>query len=140
MNWIGEASKSIKKHEGLRLQIYKCTSGKSTIGYGRNLDDNGISVQEAETLLMNDVSRCISQLEMNIDFFNYLPDIAKSVLTDMCYNMGISNLMKFRKTLMYLEQNDWKSASEEMLCSKWFTQVGVRALNLSNRLASLSEK
>jgi len=26
------------RHEGLRLKAYRCTTGKLTIGYGRNLD------------------------------------------------------------------------------------------------------
>jgi lysozyme len=45
----------IKTHEGLRLNVYQCTAGKNTIGYGRNLDDNGISKDEADFMLRNDV-------------------------------------------------------------------------------------
>ena len=47
----------LKRHEGLRLKPYQDTIGKLTIGYGRNLDDRGISKEEAEYLLRNDISR-----------------------------------------------------------------------------------
>ena len=47
------------KHEGLRLKPYKCTAGKMTIGVGRNLDDVGISEQEALDMLFNDVGKCL---------------------------------------------------------------------------------
>ncbi|MCP4280350.1 MAG: lysozyme, partial [Alteromonas sp.] len=36
-----QVAQLIAQHEGLRLKPYKCTAGKITIGYGRNLDDNG---------------------------------------------------------------------------------------------------
>ena len=38
----------IKKHEGYKQYPYYCTGGKLTIGYGRNLDENGINEEEAE--------------------------------------------------------------------------------------------
>ena len=38
-------------HEGLRLKPYRCTSNKLTIGVGRNLEDKGISKEEAMRLL-----------------------------------------------------------------------------------------
>ena len=37
----------IKKHEGLELKVYTCTAGRLTIGYGRNLEDRGITEEEA---------------------------------------------------------------------------------------------
>lgn len=43
--------------EGLRLEIYDCTSGKMSIGIGRNLEDNGITLDEAEYLMDNNADR-----------------------------------------------------------------------------------
>ena len=45
----------IAGHEGLRLTPYHCTGNKLTIGYGRNLDDVGISQSEAEILREHDI-------------------------------------------------------------------------------------
>ena len=47
----------ISKHEGLRLFPYADTVGKLTIGFGRNLTDIGISRDEADALLTNDLDR-----------------------------------------------------------------------------------
>ena len=41
----------LKRDEGFRSHPYRDTVGKLTIGYGRNLDDVGISEREAEQLL-----------------------------------------------------------------------------------------
>ena len=40
----------LRRHEGFRPLPYKCTAGKWTIGYGRNLSDNGISDVECERI------------------------------------------------------------------------------------------
>ena len=43
-------------HEGLRLGVYRCPAGKLTIGVGRNLEDRGITEEEAYYLLRNDIA------------------------------------------------------------------------------------
>ena len=47
----------IIKHEGLRLFPYRCSAGKLSIGVGRNLDDVGITRDEAEFMLDGDIAR-----------------------------------------------------------------------------------
>lgn len=49
----------IKKHEGLRLEAYRCAGGRWTIGYGHTLtarQNMRIDAQEAERLLRNDLT------------------------------------------------------------------------------------
>ena len=53
----------IKRHEGFRSKVYKCSAGKWTIGYGRNVEDVGITVTEAEYLLDKDLYK--SQIELS---------------------------------------------------------------------------
>jgi len=43
--------KLLEFEEGLKLKPYKCPAGKLTIGIGRNLEDRGITEQEAQMLL-----------------------------------------------------------------------------------------
>ena len=45
----------LKRHEGLKVFPYHCSQNKLTIGIGRNLDDKGISKDEAYYLLYNDI-------------------------------------------------------------------------------------
>ena len=42
--------------EGFRSKPYRDVVGKLTIGFGRNIEDNGITKPEARQLLFNDVS------------------------------------------------------------------------------------
>jgi len=120
------------RHEGLRLKPYHCTAGKLTIGYGRNLDDCGISQTEAYVLLKNDIQNCEKQLLDEIpEIYNGLDEVRKSVLLNMCFNMGIKGLLSFKNTLAFIKAGDWERAANFMLVSKWAKQVGRRALELS---------
>ena len=120
------------RHEGLRLKPYRCTAGKLTIGYGRNLDDNGISKSEAYVLLENDIQNCERQLLDEIpEIYNCLDEARKSVLLNMCFNLGIAGLLGFNNTLAFVKAGDWERAANGMLASKWAKQVGRRAIELS---------
>ena len=120
------------RHEGLRLKPYRCTAGKLTIGIGRNLDDCGITESEAYIMLINDIMNCEKQLQSKIpDIYNSLDEVRKSVLLNMCFNLGINGLLGFKNTLAFVKAGDWERAANNMLVSKWAKQVGRRAIELS---------
>lgn len=112
------------RHESLRLKPYRCTADKLTIGIGRNLDNCGISQTEAYVLLENDIQNCEKQLLDEIpDINNNLDEVRKSVLLNMCFNLGISGLLGFNNTLAFIATGDWERAANSMLASKWAKQV-----------------
>lgn len=104
--------------------------GKVTIGYGRNIDDNGISQVEAEFMLDNDIARCLKELSPYPWYVNQ-PENIQNALLNMCFNMGISRLLGFRKMIMALVAKDYTKAAIEALDSKWATQVGQRAKDVA---------
>ena len=123
------------RHEGLRLKSYRCTAGRLTIGIGRNLDDCGISQSEAYVMLINDIMNCEKQLQSKIpDIYNGLDEVRKSVLLNMCFNLGINGLLGFKNTLAFVKVGDWERAANNMLVSKWAKQVGMRAIELSEMM------
>ncbi|WP_299726803.1 glycoside hydrolase family protein [uncultured Endozoicomonas sp.] len=124
----------IKLHEGLRLKPYRCTSNKLTIGYGRNIEDRGISNQEAETLLSNDISQVTIELEKKLTFMFCLDEVRRAVLIDMAFNMGVSGLLRFSKTLSCIRAGEYDEAAMEMLDSRWANQVGKRSIRLAEMM------
>jgi lysozyme len=116
----------IKHHEGLRLFPYQCTANKTTIGWGRNLQDNGISVDEAEILLNNDIKKCVSELS-NFDWFTDQPEQVRWALINMCFNLGLPRLLGFKKMIAALKRKDYTQAAIEALDSRWSVQVGQRS-------------
>lgn len=125
--------KQLTRHEGYRRFAYKCSGNKITVGIGRNLEDRGLSKDEADFLLENDVTEIYEELE-KLAWFQGLNSVRQDVILNMAFNLGIEGLLKFRKTISYLKERDWEKAGEEMLNSKWAGQVGNRAYELSDQM------
>lgn len=128
----------IARHEGLRLAPYRCTAGKLTIGYGRNLDDTGIRIEEARVMLQNDIAEARASLRSHLSWFSASPVAVQSVLVNMGINLGIKGLLNFKRTLASLESEKYKAAAVEMLDSLWAKQVPSRAKELSKIIRSLA--
>lgn len=123
-------------HEGMRRKPYRCTAGKLTIGVGRNLDDRGISPDEAMYMLANDIKDARRELSAAFPWFDKLDEVRQAVLIDMCVNLGLSRLQGFRNTLALIGVGKYEAAAQEMLNSKWAEQVGRRAQRLSRMMAT----
>lgn len=122
------------RHEGLRLKPYRDTVGKLTIGVGRNIEDVGITQQEAMMLLNNDIQRCIDELNRAFPWFEHLSSERQRALIDMCFNLGITRLLGFKRMLAALEAGDYQRAAREALDSRWANQVGRRADTIANMI------
>ncbi|GAA3555925.1 glycoside hydrolase family protein [Marinobacter xestospongiae] len=123
----------LQRHEGLRLKPYLDTAEppRQTIGYGRNLDDRGITEEEAGFMLDNDIDEVIADLE-RMPLYLSLDDTRQVVLANMCFNLGLTRFLEFRRMLAALADRDWDRAADEMLDSKWARQVGDRADELAD--------
>ncbi len=117
----------IKRNEGLRLKPYQCSAGKLTLGYGRNIEDNGISLDEAEFLLSSDIRSVTEEIRRLIPDFDSLELPQKTALIDMGFNLGITRLSKFKKMLVAINVRDFKTAAMEMLDSNYANQLPNRS-------------
>ena len=133
--FLEQNKKLLVKHEGLKLKPYRCTANKLTIGVGRNLEDRGITEDEAFCLLENDIKEVLKDLKNKISFYDKLKEKHKIVLINMAFNLGIAGLLKFKNFLSALRKEDFKEAKKEMLNSKWAKQVGRRADELADMIA-----
>jgi len=124
----------LKRDEGVVLTLYKCSANKNTIGVGRNVDDRGITEDESDYLLSNDIDICIKELESTFSWYKNLSDARQRVCINMCFNLGLSRLMGFKKFLAAMEVADWEEAGVQMLDSKWSRQVGARSTRLRDLL------
>ena len=132
----------IKNHEGLRLKPYRDIIGKLTIGIGRNLEDVGITEDEAFLMLVNDINRCESELIeiFGKDEFLLYPEPVRVVLYDMIFNLGKPKFLKFKKMIQAIKDKDWYVMIREMRDSKWCRQLPKRCDNNSNLILNWLEK
>ena len=135
MNTIEIATKQLKVDEGLRLQPYRCTAGALTIGYGRNLDAVGITQEEADIMLRADVEIAEKGAQALVgDVWTALSPTRRAVLINMTFNLGRTRLAAFKNFLAALRAADYQTAADEMLDSRWATQVGDRAQRLARQM------
>ena len=121
-------------HEGCKLKPYYCTAGYLTIGIGRNLETNpltnaekkvcgdymhGITRNAAYFLLRNDIDKVEAECKAKIPFWNKLDNERQYALLDMCFQMGIKGLKKFKKMLAAMGVGYWNKASDECLDSDY---------------------
>tara|TARA_R110001592_G_scaffold52346_7_gene160199 strand:+ start:695 stop:1132 length:438 start_codon:yes stop_codon:yes gene_type:complete len=133
----------LKRHEGEvvtngRHLIYKCSAGHWTIGIGRNVDLNGglgLSDDEVDYLLENDITRVIKELSSEYPWFNDLDDVRKDAMIDISFNLGATRFRGFKNALSAMESADYTLAAKEFLDSKWSRDVKGR----SHELASMIE-
>jgi len=126
----------IKRDEGLRLKPYKCTAGKLTIGYGRNLEDVGISEIEAEIMLNTDIAKAEQDLRSIFENWDCYPESKREALVNMRFNLGQSGFRQFKKMIAAVKVEDWGEVAKQAKDSQWYNQVGNRAKRIIKKLKS----
>ncbi|MCP4394395.1 MAG: glycoside hydrolase family protein [Alphaproteobacteria bacterium] len=126
----------IKGHEGLRLNEYDDTLGKSTIGYG-HLNTEGydsITPQEAENLFDDDYKKH-KEAASKLPEYDNLNPARKAAMIDLNFNMG-NKFQQFTKTRQALEDGEYDEAAEELLDSRYARQVGKRSVEVADVINS----
>lgn len=131
------AAGTLRLHEGRSLKPYRCTSGRLSIGVGRNLDAKGVSDAECEVLFANDLADAEADALawLGAEAWARLDDARRAVAVDMAFNMGLGTLREFGRTRRLILAGEWEAAAAAMLDSRWAGQVGERA----RRLAAMME-
>jgi len=66
--------------------------------------------------------------------FWMLDSVRQEVLVNMMFNLGFPTLARFKLMLDAVNNKDWHEASKQMLSSRWASQVGYRATELSSAM------
>lgn len=121
----------ITRHEGVRLKPYRDTAGKLTMGVGRNLDDVGISMDEAMYMLDNDIRDAVKGVNKALPWMLGLDDARRDILYEMAFQLGLTGLLGFKKMLLAVREREYKQAAQQMRDSKWYKQTPARAEELA---------
>jgi len=122
------------KHEGIKGKVYYDSEGIATIGVGRNLEDVGLTYDEAMLLLDNDIKRVLKDCWREFPWFIDLSEDRQSVVASMVFNLGLDGFKQFKKLIKAIEREDWTEAACQMIDSKWAIQVKDRAVELANMM------
>ena len=131
---------SIKHHEGFVEHVYDDSLGIPTIGYGFAIKDLILQEDLCDEILLRKLRILGRSVMGKFPFFDSLPSDCKDVLMEMCYQLGVTGVSKFKKALKAMEDGDWEKAADEMLDSKWAKQTPNRAKEMSDIIRSLHEE
>jgi lysozyme len=132
------AREMIKEHEGKRLDVYKDSRGKKTVGYGHLIDEDSpedirnlkvgeeISAERAEQLFNQDYAYH-ARAAKEIPGFSRASESQKEALIDLTFNMGPNWYKNFPKFAEAFEAGNYEQAAKELKNSDWYDQVGRRA-------------
>jgi lysozyme len=136
--------KELIMDEGYKTETYEDHLGFLTLGVGHLVLSTdvefkmsvGTPVSEERILecLSDDIDNVCDELDRNMPWWQNLDDNRQRVLANMCFNLGYPRLSNFKNFLLALKAGKWEEAAEEMLDSKWATQVGDRAKRLAERM------
>ena len=131
---------SIKKHEGFVEHVYDDSLDIPTIGYGFAIKDLVLDEDIAEEILIRKLERLKRNANSRFKWLEDMPVVVQEVVLNMCYQLGVTGVSKFRKAISALQEGEWDEAANEMLDSLWARQTPNRATELSDIVRNQVEK
>ena len=135
---MNDLVKMLKRHEGVRSKVYMCSANFETIAVGRNISESGLglSPDEIDYLLNNDISRVREELTDEYFWFPALNDARQAAMIDISFNLGATRLRGFVKALDAMANEKFEEAAAHFLDSRWSKQVGNRAIEVTEMIAT----
>ena len=134
----------LKVDEGCVYEVYEDHLGYATFGIGhlvkKSDEEHGqplgtpVSEERVTQCFNEDIDTVCEELDKNLPWWRTLPEPRQRVLANMCFNLGYPRLRGFKNFLAALELEDWETAAEEMMDSRWSEQVGERAERLRDKM------
>ncbi|BDC37773.1 glycoside hydrolase family protein [Paraburkholderia terrae] len=130
----------LRRDEGVRYVPYLDTSDppRRTVGVGHNLDVSPLLAgwtfpltdAQVNQVLDRDVSTTLAKLDKALPWWRQMDEVRQRVIANMCFNLGIGGLLTFKNTLAAMQRRSYQVAAAGMKASKWYGQVGQRAVRL----------
>ena len=141
---IDQLREDLEQDEGCVYKIYLDHLGYETFGIGHLVryheEEYGWSVgtdvdeRRVQEVFEQDVQTVLSDCEKLYDDFYKLPEEAQLIIANMMFNMGYTRLSKFKGMKRGVDSRNWEEAADEMVDSRWYTQVTNRAERLVQRM------
>jgi len=106
------------------------------LGVGRNISESGLGLTEDEIdfLLINDITRVKQELTDTYFWFPALNEARQDAMIDICFNLGLTRLRGFVKAIEAMSREQFDIAADEFMDSRWATQVGNRAVEVTEMI------
>jgi len=146
--FIERLRNDLELDEGVKYEIYLCSLGKPTFGIGHLVLStdaeskmeigNKVSKERVETCFDQDIQVTIEDCKKVFSDWSGLPEEARLVTANMCFQLGRPRLSKFKKAISACNDGRWTDMANEMMDSRWYKQTKNRADRLIKRILSLA--
>jgi len=136
----------LTRHEGYVAEIYLDTEHLPTFGIGHLVTEDDIehgwpvgTPVEEERILNVFASDCeVAHTDACALFLNFasLPLQVQRVLVNMAFNLGRNRLGQFKKMISAVNEGNYSKAADEMMDSRWYSQVKTRGVELVDMMKS----
>ena len=136
--------------EGCIYEIYLDHLGLKTVGIGHLCRDSEpeydlplgakISEDRCTELFEQDIQTVIMDCKKIYADWDHLPDEIQQICANMMFNLGYPRYSKFRKKIQAVIDGNWVEAANQMVDSRWYTQVPNRAKRLAERMRSFADQ
>lgn len=142
--------KELAEDEGCKYEIYLDHLGLPTFGIGHLITENDpehgkpvgtvVEQERVQAAFDLDIAVTVHECHRLYDDFDDLPEECQRIIANMMFNLGRPRLSKFKGMKAGVDARDWHKAADEMVDSKWYTQVPNRARRLVGRMRSLADE
>ena len=123
---IEAVKEDLIRHEGYVAEIYLDSENLPTFGIGHLVTEQDMEYTWPVGTPVED-ERILCAIFMNLDS---QPTDCQRVCINMAFNLGRSRLSKFKNMIRYVNEGNYLMAANEMVNSKWYSQVGRRSKEL----------
>jgi len=102
--------------------------------------DSRMTREQSLRKLDEKVGKYAGDLQRLIPDITEHPFVIQTVFLNLIFNMGFGRLAKFKNTLAFLRQRNYRAVADNLEKSLWYRQVGTRAVELVERVRTLSIK
>ena len=141
--------KELAEDEGCKYEIYRAHLGLPTYGIGHLVVEadpeygqpvgTPVSEERVRQVFSLDIASTLDECQVLYPDFDDLPEDCQLIIANMMFNMGRPRLSKFKGMKAGVDARDWNRAADEMVDSRWYSQVPNRAIRLVDRMRALSE-
>ena len=79
----------------------------------------------------SDIKRCDEELASAYDWYEDLTQPRRDAMINLCFNLGLTRLRGFVKALEAMSREQYDVAADEFMDSRWASQVGDRAIEVT---------
>ena len=144
---LDKLREELAEDEGCKYEIYLDHLGLPTMGIGHLITkddpeygkDVGTVIEQSrvQSAFNLDIAVTIEDCHRLYKDFDDLPEEVQLIIANMMFNLGYPRLSKFKGMKAGVDARSWSSAADEMVASRWYTQVPNRARRLVDRMRQI---